>query len=66
MGAGAVVSRDIPDYALAYGCPAKIQGYVCRCGNRLAFREEHACCQICGENYTMQDGTVVLVDDASS
>lgn len=35
IGAGAVVTKDVPDYALVVGNPAGIIGYVCECGNRL-------------------------------
>lgn len=35
VGAGSVVTRDIPDYGLVWGNPAKIHGFVCPCGERL-------------------------------
>lgn len=39
VGAGSLVTKDIPSHALVYGSPAKLQGYVCRCGKILT-REE--------------------------
>lgn len=35
IGAGSVVTKSIPDFGLAYGNPAKLQGYACRCGRKL-------------------------------
>ncbi len=52
VGAGAVVSKDVPDYALVYGNPAKIQGWVCECGEKLKFGEDSkAKCSKCGKIY---------------
>jgi UDP-2-acetamido-3-amino-2,3-dideoxy-glucuronate N-acetyltransferase len=63
IGAGAVVTEDAPDYALVYGNPAKIQGWVCECGEKLAFGANGlAKCSGCGKNYKKQEnkkGTTV-------
>ena len=55
IGAGAVVACDVPDYALMLGVPARLAGYVCRCGERLSFQNENACCSSCGRMYVMNE-----------
>ena len=52
LGAGSVATSDIPDYGLAYGNPARIQGWVCQCGARLNFDQKNpAQCPECDKTY---------------
>lgn len=55
VAAGAVVTKDVPPYALVAGVPAHIIGWACRCGLRLKFEGERAVCSSCGRRY-MKDG----------
>jgi len=52
IGAGSVVTKDIPDYGLAYGNPAKFIGFVCECGTKLDFAEnKESTCKNCQKQY---------------
>ncbi len=58
IGAGTVVTKDVPDYALMVGTPAKIIGYVCVCGEKIHFNENHAQCCKCQRKYILTDNIV--------
>jgi UDP-2-acetamido-3-amino-2,3-dideoxy-glucuronate N-acetyltransferase len=51
IGAGAVVLKDVPDYALMVGNPATRKGWMCVCGNQLSFHGNKAECKACSRNY---------------
>ncbi len=60
VGAGALVSHDVPPYALVIGAPAHIAGWVCQCGFELKSETDIAVCQNCGRRYFRQNGKVRL------
>jgi acetyltransferase-like isoleucine patch superfamily enzyme len=62
VAAGALVTKDVPPFALALGTPATVRGWVCRCGQKIDFGEERACCGACGRAYRLSDGAVVAED----
>lgn len=59
IAAGSVVTRDVPNYALVKGAPARVCGWVCRCGDRLSFDVTDLATCKCGRRLQIQDGREV-------
>ncbi len=60
VGMGTVVTKNVPPYSLVYGVPARIKGYVCRCGHTLKPKKNSAICSYCKNRYSVSQGKIQL------
>ncbi len=60
IGAGAVVTKNVPNYGLVMGNPAKIQGWMCECGNKIKFKNNKGVCEVCEKEYLKEKDKVKL------
>lgn len=62
IGAGSVITKDVPAYALMMGNPARQSGWVSRCGHKLKFdKEGFAVCPENKETYQFTKGKIILI-----
>lgn len=58
IGAGAVVTEDIPDYGLVVGNPAKRVGWMCECGEKIDENKNPIICSSCNAEYFMKENRI--------
>ena len=63
IGAGSVITKDVPAYALMIGNPAKLKGYVCQCGEKLQKEENIFSCKRCGEKYMFNEEKLIKISN---
>ncbi|HNL75801.1 MAG TPA: acyltransferase, partial [Leptospiraceae bacterium] len=65
IGAGSVVTKDVPDFGMFYGNPGRLQGFVSIAGNRLNFTNNRAVDSYDGTEYELRDGLCYVVNAGS-
>jgi UDP-2-acetamido-3-amino-2,3-dideoxy-glucuronate N-acetyltransferase len=63
VGAGSVVTRDVADYELVVGAPARRVGWICVCGERVMPEKGLDICARCGRRYSLADGRLINLSE---
>ena len=63
IGAGAVIKKEVPDYAIMAGVPAKQIGWACQCGETLNIINDYATCKRCGNEYRLNHNSLIPVKE---
>lgn len=61
VGAGSVVTKNVPPHALILGNPGRIRGWVCQCGQRLQTEGPKVNCACCGLSYQLEGEVLTLL-----
>lgn len=63
VGAGSVVTKNVADFALVHGSPARRQGWACYCGEVIGDLENNQryCCDLCDSSYEMRQGRLEVI-----
>ena len=64
IAAGAVLKRDVPDYAIMAGVPARQIGWACKCGTTLKFHDNQSKCVYCGNEYALKNGALISLKES--
>jgi len=58
VAAGSVVTKDVPNYGLVVGVPARRIAWVCECGDKLEFSDSETVCKKCGKKYRKNENNI--------
>ena len=63
VGAGSVVTKDVPAYGLVYGNPIKLKGWICECGEKLKSEKDTFKCNSCYRRYEKKGPDIKQIEN---